>query len=360
MSWFFCCCHPSYPCAAGNDDFSRADNDDINNDWVSNVGHGIRSNRLENISGTTATSMWHVSGPQIGQYARAKFYDIVDGAIFRIIVNAVEPNTPTKPLLNYHYGEWEIYDDGELKCRVKLVHVSGGSASVCKTLDPSPLPDEGMEGGVSITEKRQFCMQGPSSLITVCSEPHARGYYAGLQSVQLGQAFDDWEVERDEDDGGNRCGNCDCTCEDSDDGDDGWCIPDGLLATYTEVNKCPDLDGWTQELINSREIKYGTEWLSKSELCPSVHGPYEILLSWLCDTMSFNAGASTFWGAPIFISCNPFIVVFFQDAGVVSHDPGGPYYETDCCGGLATGDDADPPDHSTFLITITAPSTVDC
>ena len=243
-----CCC--ARDCLIKEDLFNRADSDTIGNGWVEDSGNWeIVSNKLEC---TTPGGVIHnLATNHFGsnnQVVRAKISDYVDGARYRLLVQVNSDGT------DYYYAEWHYVDSSNMYFRI------GDTNGVIEELGPDlPIP-EGTVCEFSSTEKAQLCMQDSSSRMTVCSASKA-GEYTGLAAGSaVVVTFDDWQFYAHEEDRSD-CPSCDCSCE-------GYCIPDGLTATFENINECPELDGYAVDLLNEGPTKFGADWYSESANCP--------------------------------------------------------------------------------------------
>jgi len=341
-----CCCVTG--CPITSDDFNRADSTTIGAQWTEHVGDWfIVSNKLT-IS-EVGLIRNHALSPYPGnnQVVSAKLYNMGTGTKHRIIVQCDISGT------DYYYAEWEYVDASTMN--FTLGSSSGG---VLKTLVGTPII-EGTIATASMTDGGILCMSDISSRITVCTETKL-GEYTGLAAGSSpGATFDDYAFTAHYADNSN-CPSCDCGC-------DGYCLEDNLLATFEELNECPNLDGLEIELTNTGPIKFGSDWYQGLvELCPGGVGGSELIelhlactgtnsgmndLKLIVEQGSFittPGGLNFAFPDPSVSTCNPLALRY----GPFSYGNVSGCYNTTCCNGNPCA-----PAVSTFYIWVTqAPS----
>lgn len=337
-----CCCVQG--CAVAADDFNRADSTSIGSSWTEHVGDWeIVSNRL------TVAEIGVVRHHSLSPYATgnqnvsAKIHDMAAGTKHRLLLQVSLDGT------DYYYAEWHYVDAVTM-----IFNLGSSSGGVLKTLTGTPILD-GTTIRASMTDGGILCMSDSASRITVCAASKS-GKYTGLGAgSEDGATFDDFVFEAHYADN-PLCQSCDCGC-------DGYCIVDELIATFEDLNECPNLDGWTLPLTNTGPIKFGSDWYQGSAaMCPGgVGGSENIGLHLGCTGTNSGMG-----DLKLFVDTGAFITVAsgasfdFPDPSVSTCSPlalrYGPFtygnvsgcYNTVCCNGTPCA-----PDESTFYIWIT-------
>jgi hypothetical protein len=254
-----CCCNVG--CDIASDDFNRADSTSVGSDWDEESGDwAIASNKL---TVPTAGVIRNVAVNPYGSnsmYISAKIENLADDTKYRILLQMNATGT------EYYFAEWHYVDASNMYFSL------GDESGVFETLGPDSPLIEGSQINASMTAKNQLCMSDLSSRITVCVEPKPASThkYGGLAAGNSnGAAFDDYAAFATTAESVD-CQSCDCTC-------DGWCVPDALVATFQEVNECPDLDGLTIDLDNVSPIKFGAGWSQLATFnCPDASGQFTL------------------------------------------------------------------------------------
>ncbi len=335
-----CCEHG---CPVTSDDFDRADSTSIGSAWTEHVGDwSIASNKLTvgevGLVRNSALSPF----PGNNQVVSAKLYDMAAGTKHRIIVQCNAAGT------DYYYAEWEYVSSISMNFTL-----GSSSAGVLKTLNGAPI-NEGDTAIASITDGGIFCMSDTASRVTVCVTSKT-GEYTGLAAGSSdGATFDDFlfsahYVDKD------TCPSCDCGC-------DGYCIIDDLVATFEELNECPNLDAMTMALTNTGPIKFGSDWYGTIALCPGGIGGSEnqqlhlactgtnsdmSQLKLIVETGSFvtvAGGLSYDFPDPAVSTCSPLSLRY----GPFTYGSVSGCYNTTCCNGTPCA-----PAESTFYIWVT-------
>jgi hypothetical protein len=272
------------------------------------------------------------------QVVKAKIRNYQDGTKYRLLCQVSSDGT------DYYFAEWHYVDSMTME-----FSIGSSNAGVLETLTDSPIP-EGTEVQFYVTEKHHYCMSDTSSRITICM-PEKDNPYVGLAAgSSVGATFDDFVFESHFADNSD-CPICDCMC-------DGWCVPDALVATFQDLNECPDLDGFTIDLDNSSPTKFGTGWQQAAAVaCPSaIFEDIEIQLQ--CDAGGFagnyeltflQGGVSvlSYYADPDASTCYPLSLRF----GPFSYGSVSGCFDTTCCGGNPCG--TGPGDESLFYVWIT-------
>lgn len=337
-----CCCVTG--CAVAADDFNRADSTTIGALWTEHVGDWeIVSNKL------TIDEVGLIRNHSLSPYATGNQYVSVDlygmsaGTKHRIILQCNVTGT------DYYYAEWHYVDSLTMSFTL-----GSSSAGVLKTISDAPVI-EGTTAHASMTDGGILCMSDSASRLTVCTSSKT-GKYTGLAAGSAdGATFDNFVFEAHWADNTN-CQNCDCGC-------DGYCIEDDLVATFEDLNECPNLDGLTINLANTGPIKFGSDWYQGSAiLCPGgVGGSENIQLRIGCTGTNSGMG-----DIRLTVEVGSFITVAtgsnfaFPDESVSTCNPlslrYGPFtygnvsgcFNTVCCNGNPCS-----PAESTFYIWIT-------
>lgn len=337
------CCCPVVGCAVASDDFNRADSTTIGALWTEHVGDWeIVSNELT-VDETGLIRNHSLSPYSTGnQYVSANLIDMAAGTKHRIIVQLSADGT------DYYYAEWHYVDASNMNFTL-----GSSTDGVLKTLLGTP-PIEGVLAHASMTDGGILCMSDSASRITVCT-PGKTGRYTGLAAgSDDGATFDNFTFEAHYADNPN-CNSCDCGC-------DGWCIEDDLVATFEDLNECPNLDGWELDLTNTGAIKFGSDWYGTIEMCPGgVGGSENVQLRLGCTGTNSDMG-----DLRLTVEVGSFITVAtgsnfaFPDQSVSTCNPlslrYGPFtygnvsgcFNTTCCNGTPCD-----PAESTFYIWIT-------
>lgn len=337
-----CCC--AQGCAVAADDFNRSDSTTIGALWTEHVGDWeIVSNEL------TVGEVGLIRNHSLSPYATGNQYVSVDlhgmsaGTKHRIILQCNATGT------DYYYAEWEYVDAATMNFTL-----GSSSAGVLKTITDAPIL-EGTTAHASMTDGNILCMSDDASRVTVCTASKT-GRYTGLAAgSSYGATFDNFVFEAHYMDN-PLCKSCDCGC-------DGYCLEDDLVATFEDLNECPNLDGLTINLTNTGPIKYGSDWYQGSAiLCPGgVGGSENIDLKLACtgtnsgmddlklsvETGSFVtvAGALNYdFPDPSVSTCSPLSLRY----GPFTYGNVSGCYNTTCCNGNPCV-----PAESTFYIWIT-------
>lgn len=337
-----CCCASG--CAVAADDFNRADSTTIGALWTEHVGDWeIVSNQLT--VGEVGLIRNHSLSPYSSgnQYVSVDIYGMSSGTKHRIILQCNSTGT------DYYYAEWEYVD--ALTMNFTL---GSSSAGVLKTISDAPIL-EGTTAHASMTDGNILCMSDDASRVTVCTA-RKTGRYTGLAAgSSAGATFDNFFFEAHFMDN-PLCKSCDCGC-------DGYCIEDALVATFEDLNECPNLDGLTINLTNTGPIKFGSDWYQGSAiLCPGgVGGSENIDLKLACtgtnsgmddlklsvETGSFvtvGTGLNYAFPDPAVSTCSPLSLRY----GPFTYGNVSGCYYTVCCNGNPCS-----PAESTFYIWIT-------
>lgn len=337
-----CCCVQG--CAITSDDFNRANSTSIGSQWTEHVGDWeILSNKLT--VGEVGLVRNHAINPYGtgNQVVNAKIHGMVTGTKHRIILQCDVTGT------DYYYAEWYYIDATHM-----TFSLGSSSGGVLKTINGAPILD-GTIIRASMTDGGILCMSDDASRLTVCTDSKT-GKYTGLAAgSSSGATFDDYVFQAHYADN-PLCPSCDCGC-------DGYCIEDDLVATFEDLNQCPNLDGLTIPLTNTGPIKFGSDWYQGAAiLCPGgVGGSENIQLRFGCT--GTNSGMSDL---RLSIEVGSFITVVggfnfaFPDPSASTCNPlalrYGPFtygnvsgcYNTTCCNGTPCA-----PAESTFYIWIT-------
>lgn len=337
----FCCCVTG--CDIASDDFNRADSTSLGADWVEISGDwAIASNKL------TVPTAGVIRNIAVNPYGS-------NSMLIAVILEDFQDNTKYRILLQmnaagteYYFAEFHFVDATEAWYSI------GDETGVFETSGPEALgagPHAPTDMAASMTAKNQLCMTfGGASRLTACVEPKPSSThkYGGLEAgTSNGAIFDDYAAfattaENVE------CLGCDCTC-------DGWCLPDALVATFQEVNECPDLDGLSIDLDNVSPIKFGAGWSQLATFnCPDSLGQFTLefncsdeFLGQLNVTDSPLGGLGSLNADPDVSTCHPLSMRF----GPYSLGSVSGCSRTDCCGGYPCGTSGT--DQSLFYIWIT-------
>lgn len=332
----FCCCVTG--CDIASDNFNRADSSSLGSDWVEISGDWeIASNKLVV---PTAGIIRNVAVNPYGSNSMvisAKIDNLADDTKYRILLQMNAAGT------EYYFAEWHHTTGGDFYFSL------GDETGIFETDGPDTLA-EGDQITASMTAKNQLCMTDLGSRLTICVEPKPASThkYGGLAAgTSNGAAFDDYAAFASTAEN-VECLGCDCTC-------DGWCIPDALVATFQELNECPDLDGLVIDLDNTYPIKFGAGWdqLAAPWYCPDLEG--EFTLNFVCSDefkgtlahLSGTLGGVSLNADPDVSTCHPLSLRFGPfNVGSVSGCA-----RTSCCGGNPCGTSGE--DVSSFYIWIT-------
>ncbi len=259
--------------------------------------------------------------------------NIVDDTKYRILLQMNSAGT------EYYFAEFHYVDATEAWYSI------GDETGVFETSGPdalgaSPGP---FQMDASMTVKNQLCMTfDGASRLTACVQPKPASThkYGGLEAGTNGATFDNYAAFATTAES-VECLGCDCTCQ-------GWCIPDALIATFQEVNECPDLDGFTIDLDNSSQIKAGGGWIGFDD-CPDLLDVLDLKYECAGDDLGSLSLNSTPIGAadPDVSTCHPLSLRF----GPVNFGTVSGCARTNCCGGNPCG--TTPEDTSLAYIWIT-------
>lgn len=329
----FCCC--DLGCDIASDDFNRADSTSVGSDWVEISGDwAIASNKL------TVPTAGIIRNIAVNPYGSNSMLiavileDFQDDTKYRILLQMNASGT------EYYFAEFHYVDATE------AWYYIGDESGVFETSGPEALgagPHSPTTMTASMTVKNQLCMTfGGASRLTACVQPKPASThkYGGLEAgTSNGAVFDDYAAYATTAESVD-CQSCDCTCQ-------GWCIPDALIATFQELNECPELDDFTVDLDNSSQIKAGSGWVGSGD-CPDLTGDLSILYECAGDDLGSLTFNSLLLAAdPDVSTCHPLSLRFGPfNVGSVSGCS-----RTDCCGGYPCGTTAD--DVSSFYIWVT-------
>lgn len=333
-------------CFIAEDNFNRANSTNLGADWDEELGDWeILNNELFIDEIGRVRNVNFNSFGSNSQDVTVKLMNYQDDTKYRILLQMNDTGT------EYYFAEWHYVDANTMYWRV------GDETATCVTIGPdTPIP-EGTAVRALINSKNQLCMDDEASRISICVEPKPKTTHkwAGLgAATSVGATFDDYYAQGTTAES-VECASCDCTCQ-------AWCIPNRLIATFVELNECPDLDGLTIELENASNIKSGAGWVQTAVFnCPDAtyqwdlvyncagedFGSLNVIDSPLGNLGSVSADPAASMCHPLSLRFGPFSLGSVSGCG-----------KTDCCGGYPCGLTAE--DASLVYIWITADGDYDC
>lgn len=238
-----CCCD----CEEYEDNFNRADNDDLGDDWTEVSGDwSIASSELSE-AGASAIAIYDKAMPTQWMKARITIVDEQCGDVYKLYVSWKDAN-------NHVYGMYELlcttsYPAPGYNYRISLHSVSGGVDTEIDSLEEyfQEWPKDHRQFSVCNSTKIAMVSLDDSSLCTI----YADGIDVGSEAKYSGvghenthtSTFDDWYVgevsytKKDKD--GNLlcpCSGANCICDE-------YVLGHELHGVYEGEGDCDNLDG---------------------------------------------------------------------------------------------------------------------